>query len=53
VGLAAGMVPGLAGLVGLPLAKRDRAYHLLLYMLKQAYQRRFAAEKDDPNKWCY
>jgi hypothetical protein len=48
-----GLVPGLARLLGLPLAERDRAYHLLLYVFKQAYQRRFAAEKNDPNKWWY
>ncbi|AHJ95568.1 DUF5958 family protein [Hymenobacter swuensis] len=46
-----GLVPGLARLLSLPLAERDRVYRLLLYVFKQAYQRRFAAEKNDPNKW--
>lgn len=48
-----GLVVGLARLLGLPITERDRTYHLLLYVFKQAYQRRFAAEKNDPNKWWY
>ncbi|MDF7815209.1 DUF5958 family protein [Hymenobacter sp. YC55] len=47
-----GLVPGVARLLALPLTERERAYHLL-YLFKQAYQRRFAAEKNDPTKWWY
>jgi len=40
-------------LVNLPENELTKAFVLLLSLFKIAYQRRFAVEKDNPDKWWY
>jgi hypothetical protein len=37
----------------LPTPELSKVYQLLLYVFKEAYQRRYVSEKSDPNKWWY
>ncbi len=40
-------------IIELPEAEMDKAFLLLLSLFKIAYRRRFANEKNAPNKWWY
>jgi hypothetical protein len=48
-----GLQQGITRLLELPAAELEKVYHLLLYVFKEAYQRRYALEKDAPHKWWY
>ena len=40
-------------IIGLPEDELWKVYQLFLYLFKAGYERRFNAEKGDPNKWWY